>query len=86
MGHRHFGLRSRREDSNGGGGGSPPGSHGSNYALPSESLFAADLPLPRSKFVQAVLDVAALVVAFLLVSATGCGLAFALLVLFFVRV
>jgi hypothetical protein len=78
--------RSRREDSSGGGGGSPPGSHGSNYALPSESLFAADLPLPRSNFTQAVIDVFALLVAFLLVSATGCGLAFALLVLFFVRV
>jgi len=41
--------------------------------------------LPRSDFTQAVLDVLHLLCAFLLVSATGCGIAFAFFVLVFVR-
>jgi hypothetical protein len=47
MGHRHFGLISRREDSNGGGGGSPPGSHGA-YSTRAELIsFPSGTPLER---------------------------------------
>ena len=45
-----------------------------------------NLSLPRSEFAQAVLDVFKLLCAFLIVSATGCGIAFAFFVLFFVRI
>jgi len=57
-----------------------------NYA-PSDSILIppADLPFPRSKLLQAVFDVFALLGAFLLVSATGCGIAFAVFVLLFVK-
>lgn len=60
--------------------------HGSkHYALPSQSLSSADLPFPRSNFLQAVLDILALLGAFLFVSATGCGIAFAVFCLLFVN-
>jgi hypothetical protein len=52
---RNYGL-SRREDSNGGGGGSPPGSHGSNYALPNLISFPAGTPLERREFCEPSLD------------------------------
>ena len=45
-----------------------------------------NLSFPRSEFAQAVLDVFKLLCAFLIVSATGCGIAFAFFVLFFVRI
>jgi hypothetical protein len=44
-----------------------------------------NLSLPRSEFAQAVLDVFKLLCAFLLVSATGCGVALVFLVLLFVK-
>lgn len=56
-----------------------------SYAPSDSILVPADLPLPRSNLLQAVRDVFFLGSAFLFVGATGCGLAFALFVLFFVR-
>lgn len=53
--------------------------------LPLNSILPADAPLPRGKVTQALCDVLALLGAFLLVSATGCGLAFSVFVLLFVR-
>lgn len=44
-----------------------------------------DPPLPTSQFLQALLDVGALLAAFLLVTATGLGIAFAVFVLLFVK-
>lgn len=71
----------------------PPGLHygaGGTHAdsvipFPRGSIRPADPVLPRSNLLQALLDILALVSAFLLVSATGCGIAFALFVLLFVR-
>lgn len=62
----------------------PPASRGI-YA-PHDSILvpSGNFPLPNSKFTQAMIDIFKLLCAFLLVSATGCGLAFALFVLLFV--
>lgn len=49
-------------------------------------LISADPPFKRGQFTQALFDVLALLGAFLLVSATGIGLAFSIFVLLFVRI
>ena len=84
---RNYGI-SRREASFGGGYGKPPGSHTRGIYAPRDSVLLppGNLSFPRSEFAQAVLDVFKLLCAFLIVSATGCGIAFAFFVLFFVRI
>jgi hypothetical protein len=70
----------------GGRSGDQPSATRSNYA-PRDSILLppGNLSLPRSEFAQAVLDVFKLLCAFLLVSATGCGIAFVFFVLLFVK-
>jgi hypothetical protein len=64
---RNFGILSRREDSNGGGGGSPPGSHGSNYALPADSILSPGPSFERGEIAQTSIDVVAVSVLLFLV-------------------
>lgn len=52
---------------------------------PGSILSPADLPLPRSKFSQAMLDVLAICVGVLLVSVTGISVAGSLFMLLFIR-
>lgn len=63
----------------------PPATRGIYSPRDSILIPPGYFPLPRSEFAQTVIDVFRLLCAFLLVSATGCGLAFAFFVLFFVR-
>ena len=79
---RQFGLTARSVV---GGFDQPSGPHFAHDTQRDSILVPTDLPLPRSNFLQAVFDVLALLSAMLLVSATGCGLAFAVFVLLFVR-
>lgn len=63
-----------------------PREYVNRYFPPGSILAEPTSPsLERPNILQALLDVLALLGAFLLVSATGCGIAFAFFVLFFVR-
>jgi hypothetical protein len=55
-----------------------------SWSLPSQSIVTNPL-LPRSEFAQALFDVFKIVCAFLLVSATGIGIAFSFFILLFVQ-
>lgn len=83
---RNFGISNVRTDLGGRYEHPPARSRLGRYA-PSDSILLppGNLSLPRSEFAQAALDVFKLLCAFLLVSATGCGLAFAFFILLFVN-
>ncbi len=86
MTHRHFGLSNMTARPITGGRQPTARHHAPPEAQRNLSSFPVDPSLPRSNFAQAVIDVAAVVFAFLFVSVTALAIVGALFIMIFVSV